>query len=142
MMIGAVAAALVVIAGLAVVLVSGDGTAPVEVAAAELVYAPVAEPRRIAVVGAGPAGLSTALVPAGRGHAVTLFERDDRIGGQVGLQPLHGDLAVEVGVGRDPHLGHAALTDAAFQLIPVREQFSRGRLRWGWCTGGHDRSSR
>ena len=40
LLLGAIAAALVVIAGLAVVLVSGDGTAPVEVAAAELLYAP------------------------------------------------------------------------------------------------------
>lgn len=40
MMLGAVAAALVVVAGLAVVLVSGNGTDPIEVASAELVYVP------------------------------------------------------------------------------------------------------
>ncbi|MEZ5243953.1 MAG: anti-sigma factor [Acidimicrobiales bacterium] len=39
-MIGAVAAALVVIAGVAAVLLSDDGTAPIEVASAELVYVP------------------------------------------------------------------------------------------------------
>ena len=49
----------------------------------ELVYAPAGTPRRIAVVGAGPAGLAAALVAAGRGHAVTLFEKEDRIGGQL-----------------------------------------------------------
>ncbi len=49
----------------------------------ELVLDPVASPRRIAVVGAGPAGLSAALSAAERGHAVTLFDKADRIGGQL-----------------------------------------------------------
>ena len=48
----------------------------------ELVYARTGKPRRIAVVGAGPAGLSAATVAAERGHAVTLFEASSRIGGQ------------------------------------------------------------
>ncbi|GAB4298003.1 MAG: NADPH-dependent 2,4-dienoyl-CoA reductase [Roseovarius sp.] len=51
----------------------------------ELVIAPAAEPRRIAVVGAGPAGLSAAITAARRGHHVTLFERDSRIGGQLNM---------------------------------------------------------
>jgi len=48
----------------------------------ELVYTKTSQPRRIAVVGAGPAGLSAATVAAERGHKVTLFDASDRIGGQ------------------------------------------------------------
>ena len=38
--------------------------------------------RKVAVIGAGPAGLAAATTAARRGHQVTLFEADDRIGGQ------------------------------------------------------------
>jgi len=48
----------------------------------ELVYEPTDTPRRIAVVGAGPAGLAFASVAAERGHRVTLFDAADEIGGQ------------------------------------------------------------
>ncbi|MBL3569482.1 NADPH-dependent 2,4-dienoyl-CoA reductase [Rhodovulum sp. BSW8] len=51
----------------------------------ELRYETAATPRRIAVVGAGPAGLSAALVAAGRGHAVTLFDRAASLGGQLNM---------------------------------------------------------
>ena len=51
----------------------------------ELVYAPTAAPRTIAVVGAGPAGLACATVAAERGHRVTLFDAGDEIGGQFNL---------------------------------------------------------
>ncbi len=51
----------------------------------ELTLDPVAAARRIAVVGAGPAGLSAALALDGRGHAVTLFERAEVLGGQLNL---------------------------------------------------------
>ena len=51
----------------------------------ELVYLTTRKPRRIAVVGAGPAGLSCATIAAQRGHDVTLFDAADRIGGQFNL---------------------------------------------------------
>ncbi|WP_181697874.1 NADPH-dependent 2,4-dienoyl-CoA reductase [Nocardia sp. GTS18] len=43
---------------------------------------PTRRTKRIAVVGAGPAGLSAAVNLAERGHHVDLFEADDKIGGQ------------------------------------------------------------
>jgi 2,4-dienoyl-CoA reductase (NADPH2) len=50
-----------------------------------LQYRPVAAARRIAVVGAGPAGLAAATVAAQRGHHVTLFDAAAEIGGQFNL---------------------------------------------------------
>jgi 2,4-dienoyl-CoA reductase (NADPH2) len=51
----------------------------------ELVYRPVERRRRIAVVGAGPAGLACATVAAERGHEVVLFDRAAEIGGQFNM---------------------------------------------------------
>ncbi|MET8776577.1 NADPH-dependent 2,4-dienoyl-CoA reductase [Nocardia sp. NPDC004654] len=48
----------------------------------ELKLLPTRRSKRIAVVGAGPAGLSAAVNLAERGHRVDLFEADDKIGGQ------------------------------------------------------------
>ncbi|WP_424977994.1 FAD-dependent oxidoreductase [Leisingera sp. S232] len=51
----------------------------------ELVIEPADTPKSVAIVGAGPAGLATALTAAQRGHLVTLFDRADEIGGQLNM---------------------------------------------------------
>ncbi|MGN9791770.1 FAD-dependent oxidoreductase [Streptomyces sp. OZ13] len=51
----------------------------------ELVLAPTRLKKRIAVVGAGPAGLACAVSAAERGHEVTLFDAADEIGGQLNI---------------------------------------------------------
>lgn len=50
-----------------------------------LVLRPVRRAKRVAVVGAGPAGLAAATALAERGHAVELFEAEDDIGGQFAI---------------------------------------------------------
>lgn len=51
----------------------------------ELNYLPTEEKKKIAVVGAGPAGLAAATIAAQRGHEVTLFDADKEIGGQFNM---------------------------------------------------------
>ena len=51
----------------------------------ELVIKPAAAKKKVAVVGAGPAGLAFATTAAERGHDVTLFEASSEIGGQFNL---------------------------------------------------------
>jgi len=51
----------------------------------DLRYDPTAAAKKVAIVGAGPAGLATALVAAERGHKVSLFDRAAEIGGQLNM---------------------------------------------------------
>ncbi|MBS1137510.1 MAG: NADH:flavin oxidoreductase/NADH oxidase [Proteobacteria bacterium] len=68
-----------------------------------LVLTKTTTPKKIAVVGAGPAGLACATAAAERGHAVTLFDGADRIGGQF-------NLARRVGASRRRNSSPAATT--------------------------------
>jgi thioredoxin reductase len=46
---------------------------------------PAPASRKVAVIGGGPAGMEAALIAAGRGHQVTLYEKTGRLGGQLEL---------------------------------------------------------
>lgn len=58
---------------------------PLACAETELVINPTSAARKIAVVGAGPAGLAAATTAARRGHVVTLFDSASEIGGQFNI---------------------------------------------------------
>jgi 2,4-dienoyl-CoA reductase-like NADH-dependent reductase (Old Yellow Enzyme family)/thioredoxin reductase len=58
-------------------------------------FTPTERPKRVLVVGGGPAGLEAARVAAERGHHVVLAEASDRLGGQfrlAGLQPRRAQI--------------------------------------------------
>jgi thioredoxin reductase len=57
------------------------------------VLAPATLRRRVMVVGGGPAGMKAAVIAAERGHAVTLYEAQKRLGGQALLAQLLPDRA-------------------------------------------------
>ncbi len=91
--------------------------------------APAAQPRRVVVVGGGPAGLKVAEIAARRGHSVTLLERETELGGLVRLaakQPLHNLIADVTGyldgavhrLGVDVRLGVNATVNQLAGLSP------------------------
>ncbi len=51
----------------------------------EMVIEPVEKPGKVMVIGAGPGGLEAARVAAVRGHEVSLYEKEPRVGGQFNL---------------------------------------------------------
>ena len=51
----------------------------------DLVITPATLQRKIAVIGSGPAGLAAATTAAERGHTVTLFEQESKVGGQLNV---------------------------------------------------------
>ena len=110
----------------------------------ELNYPPTTAKKRIAVVGAGPAGLSFATVAAGRGHEVTLFDAASEIGGQFnyakripGKEEFHetlryyGNLLTDTGVA--VKLGHTVdaiqLQQAGFDEIVIATGITPRSLR-------------
>jgi len=85
----------------------------------EFEITPTTRPKNIAVVGAGPAGLATAITAAGRGHKVALFDMAAEVGGQLnmakiipGKEEFHGLVAYYktrvADLGIDLHLGQKA----------------------------------
>jgi 2,4-dienoyl-CoA reductase (NADPH2) len=89
----------------------------------ELVLDAAETVKTIAVVGAGPAGLSTALALSERGHTVSIFDKADAIGGQLnmakqvpgkeefwGLVTYYQEMVAQAGI--DLRLGQAADVDA------------------------------
>jgi 2,4-dienoyl-CoA reductase-like NADH-dependent reductase (Old Yellow Enzyme family)/thioredoxin reductase len=78
-------------------------------------------PRRIVVIGAGPAGLAAAAEAGASGHEVHLLERERRIGGQValaGAAPMHAEFA------RTLVHNFERLLDIAGVVVSVGEQAS------------------
>lgn len=57
----------------------------------EFPLTPAARPRKVAVIGGGPAGMEAARIAAERGHQVTLFEKEKTLGGQlrIAVVPPH-----------------------------------------------------
>ncbi len=98
----------------------------------ELTITPTTQAKRLAVVGAGPAGLAFAVTAAQRGHQVVLFDGADQIGGQFniakkvpGKEEFHETLRyfrrqielhkVELRLGR--RVGVDDLADAGFDAV-------------------------
>lgn len=90
---------------------------------------PAATPKRVVVIGGGPAGLEAAWVAAARGHDVVLLERSDRLGGKIRLAEMlpgraemaafadwRADECARRGV--DIRLGVDAGTGAVLELTP------------------------
>jgi 2,4-dienoyl-CoA reductase-like NADH-dependent reductase (Old Yellow Enzyme family)/thioredoxin reductase len=65
----------------------------------EMPIIPTERPKKVLVAGGGPAGLEAARVAALRGHKVTLYEKDDRLGGQfriASLPPMKQELTMTI----------------------------------------------
>ncbi|MEX2627494.1 MAG: mycofactocin system FadH/OYE family oxidoreductase 1 [Ilumatobacteraceae bacterium] len=97
-------------------------------------YAPADRARRVTVVGGGPAGLETARVAALRGHAVTLHEATDALGGLAAVAGPHRPL-VDWLVAELIHLGvHIELSAPIAPGEPVAADGSGGDVVLQ-CTG-------
>ena len=85
---------------------------------------PTKKSKKIMVVGAGPAGLEAAWIMAKRGHQVTVYDKDDEVGGNfriAALPPGKGDLAKSISfyfhMGRKHGVKYALGTEVNAELI-------------------------
>jgi mycofactocin system FadH/OYE family oxidoreductase 2 len=72
---------------------------------------PAATKKKVIIVGGGPAGLRAAEIAARRGHRVTLYEKQDRLGGQVNIAAL--------GAGREELKSIIRNFENQLKLLPV-----------------------
>ena len=93
----------------------------------ELAAPRASRPKKVVVIGSGPAGMETARVAAERGHHVTLFERNNQTGGALlWASILHPENEpflrwLRDEVGRSPvkvELGHEVSADDVVDLQP------------------------
>jgi 2,4-dienoyl-CoA reductase (NADPH2) len=82
------------------------------------------KPKRIAVVGGGPAGLEAASIAALRGHRVTLYEKDNKLGGLLNISkiPPHKEELI----GLIDYLAHQVEKNGV--KIKLREEFIEATL--------------
>ena len=72
---------------------------------------PAVVKKKVLIVGGGPAGLRAAEVAAQRGHSVTLYEKNDKLGGQVNIAAL--------GAGREEIKSIIRNEENQLKLLPV-----------------------
>ena len=89
-------------------------------------YSPSRQPKKVLVVGGGPAGLEAAVTAARRGHGVVLCDSGDRLGGKINIAsvPPHKDRLYELvrwRIGEVESLGIDVRLNTEVTLELVRE---------------------